>query len=86
MFNDSLLRGTRLLIRSQNVCAELLWKYMIYRHDFSNTIQKFSRLIGNFVNLTRYASSVYKSNVTHQTLVDNVFKKLKQSLLTDPTE
>ncbi|CAM4913291.1 unnamed protein product [Rotaria socialis] len=86
MLADSLLYSTHCLVRSQNVSIELLWKYMIYRHGFSNSVCHFSRLIGEFLNLIKYSAIAYMNTVNYHKLVDNALKKMKQLLITDSKE
>lgn len=45
IYNDSLLLVTYRLLGYQNVFVELLWKYMIYRYGFYDTVHRFARLI-----------------------------------------
>ncbi len=83
MLNDSFLHGTRHLLGSQNTYMELLWKYMTYHHDYYDSVRRFSRLMEIFLNLIKYSTISYRNNTTYHQLVDNIFKKLKQSIITD---
>jgi hypothetical protein len=83
MFNDSFLHGTHRLLGSQNIYIELLWKFMIYHHDYYNSVRRFSRLMEIFLNLIKYFTIAYRNNPIYHQLVDNIFKKAKQSVTTD---
>jgi len=83
MFNDSFLQGTHRLLESQNTYMELLCKYMTYHHDYYDSVRRFSRLMEIFLNLIKYSTIAYRTNTTYYQLVDNIFKKLKQSIIND---
>ncbi len=77
---DRLLHGTFRLLGSQNVYLELLCKYMIYRYGYSESISRFSRLVKTFLCVLKTSAILYMNNQTHQTMVDNIIEKIKQSL------
>jgi len=81
--NDTFLHGTHYLLESQNIYIELLWKFMLYHHDYYNSVLCFSRLMGLFLNLIKYSTIAYQTNANYHKLVDNVFEKAKQSLMSD---
>ncbi len=83
MFNDSLFYDTHRFLGSQNVYVELLWKYMIYRYGYHNTVLHFSRLIDIFLNLIKYTTIAYRDNLIYHQLIDNIFDKVKQSFMTN---
>ncbi len=80
MDRDSLLYGTFRLLGSQNVYVELLWKYMIYRYGYNDSVLRLSRLIQIFLCVSKHLAMVYINNQTHQHMVDDVFEQTKQSL------
>jgi hypothetical protein len=80
MLNDSFLQDTHCLLRSQNIYIELLWKFMIYHHDYYSAALCFSRLMQHFLNLVKYSAIAYSKNTNYRQLIDNVFQKAKQSL------
>jgi hypothetical protein len=86
MLNDNLLYGTYRLLGSQNAYIDLLWKYMIYRHNYDESVIGFSRLIELFLRLIKYSAIAYMNNVTHRQLVDSVLEKTKHSLRTEPNK
>jgi len=86
MFNDSLLYSTHRLLGSQNVYIELLWKYMIYRHGYYNSVLRFSRLIQLFLSLIKDSAMFYMNNVAYRKLVDNILEKIKHLLITEQNE
>jgi len=51
MQNDTLLLGAFRLLGSQNVYVELLWKYMVYRYGYQETIIRFANLIKQVLDL-----------------------------------
>jgi hypothetical protein len=83
---DSLLYGTFRLLGSQNVYVELLWKYMIYRYGYNDSILRFSRLIQMFLLQLTNMAIVHENNEVHQKMVADVIEKTKQSLIIDDIE
>jgi hypothetical protein len=84
--HDRLLYGTFRLLGSQNVYLELLWKYMIYRYGYFESVPRFSRLIKTFLCVLKTVANIYMTNQTHQTMVDNIIEKIKQSLIMNENE
>jgi hypothetical protein len=83
---DSLLYGTFRILGSQNVYVELLWKYMIYRYGYNDSILRFSRLIQMFLLQLTNMAIVHENNEVHQKMVADVIEKTKQSLIIDDIE
>lgn len=79
--SDSFLHGTYRLFGSQNVYAELLWKYLLYRYGSAQSVLRFSRLIAMFLDVVKGASSTYADNATYRHVVDNVCERASQTLL-----
>jgi hypothetical protein len=81
MHKDSLLFGIHRLLGSQYVFVELLWKYMIYRYSFYDSVHRFARLITLLLNLMKCSAVNYTCNATHRDLVDDVVEKTKETLI-----
>ena len=77
---DSLLLGTFRLFGSQNVYAELLWRYMLYRYDFRETVRRFDALIKVALDALRLSSYIYQSNELYQNLSDRLAEHSERSL------
>ncbi|CAF3498196.1 unnamed protein product [Rotaria sp. Silwood1] len=80
---DSLLNGTFRLFGSQNVYIELLWKYLIYRYGYYESVIRFSRLIGLILNLVKYSVVLYTNNEFYYQLVNEILAQIKQSFTMD---
>ena len=65
MHNDSFIFGTFRLYGSQNVYVELLWRYMLYRYGYSETVLRFSKLVKYILDNIKQTASVYMSNKIH---------------------
>jgi hypothetical protein len=86
MSRDSLLYGTFRLFGSQNVYVEILWKYMIYRYGFSESVKRFSVLIKLLLDMLQLASDINDSNSIHHTLADQLIEQTGRSLRIDDQE
>ena len=80
---DCLLNGTFRFFGSQNVYAELLWKYMTYRYGYYDSVIRFSRLTTLVLNLLKYLAFISATNEIYHHLVDHIFAQIKQSLTMD---
>lgn len=69
--NDHLLYGTFRLFGSQNVFVEILWKYMLYRYGYRDTVLKFTQLVKQTLDLISLVVNMYKSHQLNQFFVDN---------------
>ncbi|UJR14656.1 hypothetical protein I4U23_001649 [Adineta vaga] len=76
---DSLLYGTFRLFGSQNVYVELLWKYLSYQCDDYQAVQRFSKLIKQFLDTFKLSCDIYQSNETYQKFVDNILEQAEKS-------
>jgi len=56
MPNDTLLLGAFRLLGSQNVYVELLWKYMVYRYGYHETVIRFANLIKQVLDMMDHLS------------------------------
>ena len=72
---DPLLHKTKILFHFQNLYAELLWKYMIFRYNYREAACRFTGLIKQIVDLIPLAVDAYVENNTHQLLVDDITVK-----------
>lgn len=72
--NDHLLYGTFRLLGSQNAFVEILWKYMLYRYGYRDTVLRFSQLVKQILDLISLVVNMYKSHQLHQFFVDNTIQ------------
>jgi hypothetical protein len=86
MHNDSLLLGTFRLFGSQNVYVELLWKYMIYRYGYRETVIRFASLVKQVLDVIDHLAKVYVDSQVYQTIIDNDFDRNKPSFITNLNE
>ena len=81
MHKDSLLYGTFRLLGSQNVYVEVLWKYMIYRYGYYETVMRFSRIIKCIVEKIRHFANNYQTNDLFHNYIDAINEKAKETLI-----
>lgn len=74
IYNDHLLYGTFRLLGSQNVFVDILWKYMIYRYGYRESVLRFSRLVKQTLDLITLVVNMYRSDRLHQNFVDDTIK------------
>ncbi|CAF1495087.1 unnamed protein product [Adineta ricciae] len=79
-YRDCFLYGTFRLFGSQNAYAELLWRYMLYKYEFSQAVRRFDALIKASVDSLTLSSSIYESNRIHQNFVDELALQIEFSL------
>ncbi|CAF2509857.1 unnamed protein product [Rotaria sp. Silwood2] len=84
--DDRLSYGTFRLLGSQNVYVELLWKYMIYRYGYYDSVLRFSRLIQMFLCVLENLSIVHNSNEAHRKMANNAIAEIKLSLTMNVNE
>lgn len=77
--SDDFLVGTFRLYGSQNVYIELMWKYLIHRYEYYQSIQRFSSLIHQFLNAWNLFMDIYRNNSLFQQLIDQI----EQTFLTN---
>jgi hypothetical protein len=80
MHSDALLRGTFRLLGSQNLYTEILWKYMIYRYGYEQTVVRFAALVKQMLDLINLSTGIYTENPHHQILVDDFVEEAKIAL------
>ncbi|CAF1105592.1 unnamed protein product [Adineta steineri] len=80
MERDSLLDGTFRLLGSQNVYVELLWKYLIFKYGYGDSVLRFTRLIQIFLCVIKKLAIVYTNNTTHRKILDGVTARTKRTL------
>ena len=85
-YRDCLLHGTFRLFGSQNAYAELLWRYMLYKYDFSQAVRRFEALIKVSLDALTLSSNIYESNRTHQNFADELALQTEFSLQLDETK
>ncbi|CAF1096342.1 unnamed protein product [Rotaria sordida] len=81
MNKDPLLPGTFRLFGSQNVYTEILWKYMIYRYGYKETILRFAALIKQILDQIMATTDIYINNRHHRTLVDDSIKEAETAVI-----
>jgi hypothetical protein len=86
MRNDSLLLGTFRLLGSQNVFVELLWKYMIYRYGYYESVIRFDHLVKQALDIINHLTKIYMGNKPHQVLMNDAFDGDKHSFVTSLNE
>ncbi|UJR08984.1 hypothetical protein I4U23_013234 [Adineta vaga] len=77
---DVFLHGTFRLLGSQNVYIEILWKYMLYRFGFEETVFRFTALVKQMLDLIVLSAGIYQKNAHHQILVDDLVEEAKTAL------
>jgi hypothetical protein len=82
---DSLLLGTFRLFGSQNVYVELLWKYLIHRYNYDESVQRFSILIKKLLDTLKLSIEIYENNQIFQTFIDDIIEQVQQSSTTTET-
>ncbi|CAF4683655.1 unnamed protein product, partial [Rotaria sp. Silwood1] len=80
---DSLLMGTYRLFGSQNVYAEMMWKYMVYRYGYFESAKRFCELIKIMLDEIKLASTINDNNKIHHALVDKISEETERSLIID---
>jgi hypothetical protein len=83
MHHDSLLHGTFRLFGSQNVFVEILWKYMIHRYGYRDTVLRFSALVKQTLDLISLVVNMYRSDKLHQYFVDHTITKATSTIKLD---
>jgi hypothetical protein len=59
---------------------------MIYRYGYYESVPRFSRLIKTFLCVLKTSAIIYTTNQAHQTMVDKIIEKVKQSLTMNTSE
>jgi hypothetical protein len=83
---DGFLYGTFRLFGSQNVYAEILWKYMMYRYGFWDAVRRFSGMIKIALDALRLTSNVYTSNEVHRNFAEDISEQFEQKLVLNVDE
>jgi hypothetical protein len=78
--NDSLILGTFRLFGSQNVYVELVWKYMIYRYGYRDTVLRFASLVKQMLDMSSHLADSYIQSESHHQYVDEMVGENKPSL------
>jgi hypothetical protein len=77
--NNSLIyiKNYRAVLHIQNVYAELIWKYLLYKYTFDHAIRRFTHLVKCLI--TSVTVKTYLQNVQqHTNSVDSLVKKIEQ--------
>jgi hypothetical protein len=77
---DYLLSKTKVLFRYQNLYAELLWKYMLFRYGYLEAAGRFSGLIKQILDLIPLSIDAYIQNSTHHVMVDEITESTERKL------
>ncbi|UJR32096.1 hypothetical protein I4U23_019564 [Adineta vaga] len=77
---DSLLLGTFRLFGSQNVYIELLWKYLLHTYGHEYSVQRFSTVVKQFLDVLRFSFEMYENNRLHQNFIDHTIGQIQRSL------
>jgi hypothetical protein len=86
IIGDSLLLGTFRLFGSQNVYLELLWKYMLYRYGFWETVRRFDGMIKIALDSLRLSSDITDRNKLHRDFIDDVADQCQHALKINGSE
>lgn len=78
---DVLLHASFRLFGTQNVYIEIIWKYMLYRYGYDQSVRRFAGLIKHMLDLIILSNNIYPSNPHHRILVDDLVEKAKGSLV-----
>jgi uncharacterized membrane protein len=81
--NDHLLLGTFRLLGSQNVFVEILWKYMIYRYGYRETVLRFAGLVKQTLDLISLVANMYRSDKIHQHFIDDTIRMATSTVKID---
>ena len=84
--HDALLLASFRLLGSQNFYTEILWKYMIYRYGFEESVLRFAALVKHMLDLIVLSANIYTDNPHHQVLVDDLVEEAKTELLRDDSQ
>ncbi|CAF1226311.1 unnamed protein product [Rotaria sordida] len=79
MDKDSLLLGTYRLFGSQNVYVELIWKYLIYRYNYVESVKHISTLIKQLLDVLKLSIEIYENNQIFQKFIDDNGEQIEQS-------
>ena len=84
--NDGLIFGTFRLYGSQNVYIELLWKYMLYRYGYQETVIRFSNIVKCVLSKLKQVASLYINNAILHDYVDELTVKTRKALIINQNE
>ena len=78
--SDSLILGTFRLLGSQNVYVELVWKYMIYRYGYRETVIRFASLVKSMLDMSSHLVDCYSSVEVCRHYVDEAVDENKLTM------
>ncbi|CAF4383015.1 unnamed protein product [Rotaria sp. Silwood2] len=76
---DSLLLGTFRLFGSQNVYVELIWKYLVHRFSYNESVRHFSTLIKRLLDALKLSIDIYENNQIFQTFIDDNAEQIEHA-------
>lgn len=79
--DDPFLFGTFHLYGSQNIYLDLLWNYMVYRYGEHETIQRFAKLVFEFMNLFHLTPNVYGNSCLFKDQLNNTIDLVSRRLV-----
>ena len=74
---DTLLYGTFRLLGSQNVYAELLWKYLTYQYGYGRAAVRFAQFIQIVLCIMRNLAMLRVNNEIHRRISDTIVENIK---------
>lgn len=77
---DSLLFGTFRLFGSQNVYAELIWKYLSDSCGTLGSVRRFSRLVNSLLDTLTLANDIYDTNLVFQQFITDRLRQIDHSV------
>ena len=78
--SDSLLFGTFRLFGSQNVYAELIWKYLSGSYGTLESVRRLSRLVNSLLDTLTLANDIYDSNSVFQRFITDRLQQIEHSV------
>jgi hypothetical protein len=78
--NDTLTLGTFRLLGSQNVYAELVWKYMIYRYGYREAVLRVASLVKQMLDISSHLADCYSSSEVYRQFVEETCCENKRSM------
>lgn len=81
IFNEntstSFVKDYRSVLRIQDIYAEAIWKYLIYRYSFSHAVMRFHRLVQCLI-LTLTIKTHLQAVKNHRDAIDSLIEKIEE--------
>lgn len=76
--NQSLIRNSIDLIRTQDIFIVLLWKYLVYQYGFSQAVRRLDNLVKFYLDLLNRINDI--TNQQHLDMIEEIIRKTTQAL------